>query len=139
MITSAEGFIALRNSTIKAEYDRAAMEEAPLSVWRAVLKSYPDYMRWVVHNKTVPLEILEELCSAEPESKRFVASKRKLSQSLFESLSEDSDSVVRCGIACNRKTPLDILEKLSLDEDEAEDEDEDVADAARRNFASRKK
>ena len=133
MVTSAEEFVALRSSTIKAEYDRAAMEEAPISVWRAVLKSYPDYMRWVVHNKTVPLEILEELCSTDFESKRFVASKRKLSQNLFESLSEDSDSVVRCGIACNRKTPLDILEKLFLDEDE------DVADAARRNFASRKK
>jgi hypothetical protein len=133
MITSAEEFVALRSSTIKAEYDRAAMEEAPISVWREVIKNYPDYMRWVVHNKTVPLEILEELCSADPESRRFVASKRKLSRNLFESLSDDSDSVVRCGVACNRKTPPDILEKLFLDEDE------DVADAARRNFATRKK
>jgi hypothetical protein len=69
MIISAEEFVALRSSTIKAEYDRAAMEEAPISVWRAVIKGYPDYMRWVVHNKTVPLEILEELCSSDPESK----------------------------------------------------------------------
>lgn len=133
MITSAEEFIALRSSTIKTEYDRAAMEEAPISVWRAVIKGYPDYMRWVVHNKTVPLEILEELCSSDPESRRFVSSKRKLSRGLFESLSEDSDFVVRCGIACNRKTPPDILERLFLDKDE------DVADAARRNFAARKK
>lgn len=133
MITSAEEFIVLRSSSIKAEYDRAAMEEAPISVWRAVIKNYPDYMRWVVHNKTVPLEILEELCFADPESRRFVASKRKLSQTLFVSLSADSNSDVRCRIACNRKTPLDILENLLLDEDE------DVADAARRNLASRRK
>ena len=86
----------------------------------------------VLHNKTVPLDILEELCAADSESRRFVASKRKLSPALFESLSEDSNSVVRSGIPSNKKTPLDILEKLFLDEDE------DVADVARRNFSSRK-
>ncbi len=79
------------------------MEEAPISVWRAVIKSYPDYMRWVVHNKTVPLEILEELCAADSESRRFVANKRKLSPALFESLSEDPNSVIRCKIASNKK------------------------------------
>lgn len=64
MITSAEEFVTLRASRLKSEYDRSAMEEAPLAVWREVIKRYPDYVQWVIHNKTIPLEILEELCES---------------------------------------------------------------------------
>lgn len=39
MFTSAEEFVALRSSSIKSEYDRAATEEAPISVWRDVIKN----------------------------------------------------------------------------------------------------
>ncbi|WP_338523666.1 hypothetical protein NUH87_28740 [Pseudomonas batumici] len=131
MITSAEEFVALRGSDIKSEYDRAAMEEAPISVWREVIERYPDYRKWVAHNKTVPLEILEELCAFDISVRRLVATKRKLSLALFERLSQDSSSVVRIGIAANKKTPSAILERL------LEDEDEDVASAAKYNYEDR--
>lgn len=131
MITSAEEFVALRVSEIKDEYDRAAMEEAPISVWREVIEKFPEYRRWVAHNKTVPVEILEELCVFD-DVRYFVASKRKLSQALFERLSQDPDSLVRGAIAANRKAPVAILEKL------LEDESESVVRVARYNFASRK-
>lgn len=133
MITSAEEFVALRNSEIKAEYDRAAMEEAPCSVWREVIKKYPEYLRWVVHNKTVPLEILEELCVVDADSRPIIARKRKLSTALFENLSQDINSSVRLGIASNKKTPGSILERLIHDDNEA------VARLARRNYETRKR
>ena len=132
MITSAEEFVALRASRLKAEYDRSAMEEAPLAVWREVITGYPDYVQWVIHNKTIPLEILEELCESHPESRYFIASKRKLSPELFALLSQDPDPMVRSGIALNKKAPLEILVNL------LSDEDEDVADTARRQYETRK-
>ncbi|KML70783.1 hypothetical protein [Pectobacterium peruviense] len=118
MIESAEEFIALRSSDIKSEYDRSAMEEAPLDVWLDVLKKYPSYGRWVAHNKTVPLEILEALCAFDEMTRACVASKRKLSYALFDRLSRDANRTVRVAIAANRKAPADILERLLADTDE---------------------
>lgn len=116
MITSAEEFYALRSSSIKSEYDRAATEEAPISVWRDVIKKYPNYRRWVAHNKSVPLEILEELCQFDSTVRQFVAAKRKLSPALFEALSWDESYVVRIAVAANKKAPIAILERLLNDQ-----------------------
>lgn len=133
MIESAEEFIRLRNSEEKSEYDRAAMEEAPISVWRDIISLYPDHRKWVAHNNTVPLEILEELCVYEASVREFVAMKRKLSYSLFNLLANDSNAAVRQQIAANKKVPLDLLKKLRVDSDE------DVARVANFNFENLKK
>ncbi|WP_178128983.1 hypothetical protein [Pseudomonas sp. ANT_J12] len=131
MIETAEEFVALRSSQIKDEYDRAAMEEAPVSVWREVISEYPDYRKWVAHNKTVPLEILEELCVFSSDVRRFIASKRKLSLKLFELLSNDLDANVRVEIAANNKAPRTVLESLLMDADE------DVVSAEKNNLERR--
>jgi hypothetical protein len=47
VIKSADEFIALRTSDSKDEYDRAAMDEAPVAVWLDVIRLYPDYRKWV--------------------------------------------------------------------------------------------
>lgn len=132
MITSAEEFIALRSSSIKSEYDRAATEEAPISVWRDVIKRYPNYRRWVSHNKNVPLEILEELCQFDSTVRQFVAAKRKLSPGLFEVLSRDESYVVRIAVAANKKAPITILERL------LNDQNKHVARAAEYNLEETK-
>jgi hypothetical protein len=131
MIETAEEFVALRSSQIKDEYDRAAMEEAPVSVWHEVISEYPDYRKWVAHNKTVPLEILEELCVFSSDVRRFIASKRKLTLKLFELLSNDLDANVRVEIAANNKAPRTVLESLLMDADE------DVVSAAKNNLERR--
>lgn len=131
MINSAEEFVALRDSEIKAEYDRSAMEEAPIAVWREVIEKFPDHRRWVAHNKTVPVEILEMLCVFDVSTRWFVARKRKLSAALFERLSQDEDSDVRVAICTNKKTPLEILDRLR------QDVDEDVACVATENYERR--
>jgi hypothetical protein len=124
MIESAEEFVALRSSGAKSEYDRAAHESASLEVWRDVINSYPDYIEWVVHNKTVPLKILEELSGFDADIRQWVAAKRKLSPELFERLARDRDPQVRIQITVNKKTPLHILEVL------CSDADKDVAESA---------
>jgi hypothetical protein len=118
MIQSAEEFVALRISDLPEEQNRATHEEAPLDVWKDVIEKYPDYVRWVIHNKTVPLEILEILSEIDDASIRYwVATKRKLSLDLFERLSKDKYSEVRTQIAINKKLPLYLLERLCDDED----------------------
>jgi len=127
VISSAQEFISLRDSGNPEEYARAAHDDAPLQVWKDVIANHPDYAKWVVHNKTVPLEILEELSlSGSAEVRWWVATKRKLSAALFERLAKDSDAGVRTRIALNAKTPSDVPEAL------CEDRDDGVARAAGR-------
>lgn len=132
MINSVEEFIKLRDSREKSEYDRSAMEEAPMLVWLEIIEKHPEYGRWVAHNKTVPLEILEILSTMDDMTKQFVAGKRKLNAELFSKLSSDPSSTVRVVIAGNRKAPTHILEKLLMDVDE------DVARIAGRNLQKRR-
>lgn len=131
MINSAEEFVALRDSLVKEQYDRASNEEASVSVWMDVIKRFPEHRKWVAHNKTVPLEILDELCRFDVEVRRSVSVKRKLSPELFELLSRDPDPMVRQGIASNRKAPVSILRDL------AHDRDEDVSRVAKYNLENR--
>jgi len=66
VIESAEEFLRLRSSSAKSEYDRATYEETAIVVWLNVIRNYPEFREWVVHNKTVPLEILEYLVENHP-------------------------------------------------------------------------
>jgi hypothetical protein len=131
MIYSAEEFVALRDSSIKEEYDRAATDDAPVSVWKDIIDRFPEYRKWVAYNKTVPLEILTLLCKFEPDVRRFIAVKRKLSDELFDILSRDLDAIVRQGIASNKRTPISVVRRL------ADDEDEDVSRVAKYNLDNR--
>ncbi len=132
MIESAEEFIRLRDSVVKHDYDRAALDEAPVEVWREVLDRYPTYGKWVAHNKTVPPEILEVLCDREADVRVFVAMRRRLSPRLFRKLSRDAEAVVRQQIAANKKAPPEILRELAVDPDP------DVARVAEFNLNSRR-
>jgi hypothetical protein len=116
MIESAEEFVRLRTSTIPEEYRRAAHEAAAEGVWDDVLERFPEMTEWVIHNKTVPLDILRRLSTSPDSRVRWsVAIKRKLDRALFEALAQDEDENVRHAIVWNRKTPPDIVEKLASD------------------------
>jgi hypothetical protein len=133
MIESAEEFVRLRSSDDKREQHRATHDEAPVEIWMDVLEKFPDMTFWVIHNKTVPIEILEKLAKHPDTSVRSdVARKRKLTYNLFETLSKDSDTYVRQAIAINAEVPLNILERLANDSSGV------VADCARRNLENRK-
>lgn len=116
MIETAEEFVRLRMSALPDEYQRAANEAASLDVWHAIVAGWPEMRKWVAHNKTVPIEILEVLSRDEnPEVRVAVALKRKLTRTIFERLAADLDESVRARIACNPKAPRDVFERLSRD------------------------
>ena len=119
MIKSAEEFYRLRTSEIMEEYLRAAWEEAPVEVWRDVIRKYPDMHFWVAQNKTVPIEILEELAdSPEWRVRHMIASKNKIPESLQKKLATDKNPLVRSALVTNKKVRLGTLYILLNDEDE---------------------
>lgn len=119
MIETAEEFRKLRLSEDPSEYQRAAREEAPLEVWSEVIARFPELKIWVVHNKTVPLEILRVLANDQDVIVRErVACRRKLTEELFVLLAKDPSSSVRGTVAGNAKVPKHVLEQLKNDVNE---------------------
>jgi hypothetical protein len=116
MITNAEEFVALRESSSQDEYLRAARETAPVAVWRDVIARFPHMRKWVAVNKTVPVEILEILAKDDDADVRvFVAMKNSLPLHLMVLLSRDQAEGVRQRIACNKRAPVDVLKGLCSD------------------------
>lgn len=116
MINSAKEFIDLRTSVRPDDYLRAARESAPLEVWFEVVEKHPEMKVWVARNKTVPMQILEQLAvDVDPRIRFAVAMKNKLSKGLMLALAKDSDSSVRERIAYNKNTTDDVLLLLQQD------------------------
>jgi hypothetical protein len=116
-IESADEFVRLRTSDDPVEYRRAAHDDAPLEVWLDVIASYPEMRSWVAHNKTIPIEVLEQLAGDDdPSVRSMVAMKRKATAAILERLARDVDSGVRLHVARHRNTPPRVLEELAKDE-----------------------
>ncbi len=110
MITSAEEFVRLRSSEIMEEYLQAANDTAELHVWLEIIEKYPDFHKWVAHNKSIPNEIIGLLAKSPAwEVRSTIADKRKTPPDILQELSRDSHETVRHRVACNAKTPTDIL------------------------------
>jgi nicotinamide mononucleotide adenylyltransferase len=130
MITSAQEFIRLRFSESPADYQRAAVEEAPIKVWMTLINEHAEMREWVAHNKTVPVEVLSILTNDPSIAVRcVVAGKRSLSIVLFEYLAEDAHESVRQRIACNKSAPIYILKMFMNDTASV------LAEAAKRRFS----
>jgi len=116
MIESSEEFIRLRKSSDPLEYQRAANDNAPLDVWREIVDRYPEMRIWVIHNKTIPVEILTSLFGDEdPLVREAVARKRKCPEGILFALATDPDVRVRQAVAYNAKASSNILAILSED------------------------
>jgi hypothetical protein len=113
MITSAEEFVRLRNSEVVADYVRSAHDSADVQVWLEVIEKYPEFQKWVAHNKSIPNEIIE-LLSESPVARvrSMIANKRKTPAHVLEKLSRDTDEGVRLRVAYNAKVPKEILVSL---------------------------
>jgi len=117
-IESAEEFFRLRTSEIEEEYARSAEASASDDVWLDVISRYPEMRKWVAHNKTVSIEILDILSlDADEEVRTWVAMRRTLDRKLFERLSVDPSPSVRRTIVTNGKAPFDIRASLLWDPD----------------------
>ena len=132
MINSAKEFVDLRTSERSDDYLRAARESAPLEVWFDIVGKYPEMKMWVARNKTVPMQVLEQLAvDVDPRIRVAVAMKNKLSNDIMLSLSKDSDSSVRERIAYNKNASDDVLRLL------AQDSVVSVSEAARQQLSLR--
>lgn len=117
MIDSAEEFVRLRTSDSREDYLRASKEGAPVEVWLKIISDYPEMKEWVVHNKTVSIEILHLLTKDhDPLVRAAIADKRKLTPQLFNILSHDLEELVRQRLAHNKNTPKIVMQRLVNDE-----------------------
>ena len=117
MIKTADEFIALRQSDNMDEQYRASHDSADLNVWLDVIKNYPDFKTWVIHNKTIPIEILETLSAdKDPNVRSDIARKRKINDKIFALLSVDPDENVRYALMCNTKLTLDKKRAIKMDD-----------------------
>ena len=108
MIISAEEFIRLRTSDVPEEQEQASRDTAENLVWLDIIQNFPGYKTWIVHNKTVPIKILEILAQdKEAKVRTEVARKRKIHDKIFDLLSVDKDEGVRHALINNTKLSMD--------------------------------
>lgn len=116
MISTAEEFCRLRESENPEEYRRAAHEDAPIEIWREIIATRPDMRSWVAHNKTIPIEILDELSGdSDANVRHVVAGKRKITEAIALRLAKDPDEGVRAALIFNQKLPTAALLVLRSD------------------------
>lgn len=117
MIKSAGEFVILRQSDNMDEQYLASHDTADIQVWYDIIKNYPDFKLWVIHNKTVPIEILEILSTdKDPNVRADVARKRIINAKIFDLLSTDPDENVRYALMCNTKLTLDKKQMIKMDD-----------------------
>jgi hypothetical protein len=117
MIKTVDEFITLRQSENMDEQYRASHDNADLNVWLEVIKNYPDLKTWVIHNKTIQIEILEILCADTDQNVRSaVARKRKINEFIFNVLSVDPDENVRYALMCNTKLTVNKIKTIKIDD-----------------------
>jgi hypothetical protein len=117
MITSAKEFIRLRESEDLTEQYRASHEQADFRIWLDVIEMYPDFKTWVIHNKTIQIEILELLSKdLNPDVRSAVARKRKINENIKMDLSQDIDENVRFALMSNTKLNLEDLKQIKVDD-----------------------
>ncbi|MCF1750471.1 hypothetical protein [Mariniradius sediminis] len=117
MINSADEFVQLRQSEDINEQRRASNDSADIGVWHEIIQRFPDFKLWVVHNKTIPIEILTLLAKdKDPKIRIEVARKRKISDEIFSFLSEDEDENIRYSLMCNSKLSLDKKQTIKVDD-----------------------
>ncbi|MFK0033165.1 hypothetical protein [Pseudomonas monteilii] len=128
MIHTAEEFRILCENDDDTTF---AHQTASSEVWIEILSKHPHLARCVAANKTIPDEIIDYPSKSDDIDIRWkIATKRKLNKTIFERLAKDIDATIRHRIACNPKTPGDILLPLSRDSDTM------VASAANRKLGS---
>ena len=105
MIETAQEFVRLRESDNLEEYNRAGHDCADIATWYEVIEKYPDFKKWVIHNKTVPVEILEVLAKdSDPNVRGEVA--RKINDAIIFLLAVDASAEVRYALMCNTKISI---------------------------------
>ncbi|MFN9340176.1 MAG: hypothetical protein ACK6BZ_11875 [Candidatus Kapaibacterium sp.] len=117
MIKTVNEFIAFIQSDNTTDQFRARYDNADIKIWLEIIKNYPDFKTWVIHNKTVQIEILEILCAdKDPNIRSDIAKKLKINDFIFNILSVDPDENVRYALMCNTVLSVDKIKKIKVDD-----------------------
>lgn len=117
MIESAEQFIQLRTSELLADYERAAREGARDEVWLDVIERFSHFAPWVAHNKTISATIIYKLFELQRDEVLFVlAMKRRTPHDLLIKLSQHPNESIRLAVAKNARAPREALDLLKEDD-----------------------
>jgi hypothetical protein len=117
MIKTGDEFITLRQNENMDEQYRASHNTPDIKVWSEVIKNYPAFKTWVIHNKTIQIEILEILSAdKDPNVRSDVARKRKINDIIFNTLSVDPDENVRYALMCNTNLSVDKIKTIKVDD-----------------------
>ena len=116
------------------DHHNKRMQTASDEIWVQLIDNYPELHTHIVLNKTLSPEILEYLARHSDDEQCLwrLASIRRLNYATFELLAKNADSLVRCNIAYNTKSPKSILEFLAKDKcTDVFDDDKTIADIAK--------
>lgn len=114
MIKSADAFYKLRTSDNPDEYNQSSYDDIPIEISYEIINKYPNMKTWVIHNKKVPIEVLEHLSNdKDPDIRSDIAMKRKIiGTPIFYKLSKDKNENVRYALACNSKITVELFSKI---------------------------
>lgn len=133
MISSITEYFNCINSNLREEQKRVLYEVLSDEVIQNIITDYPDYKSWIIHNKHIPLEVIENLCNdPDPDVRFTIAMKRKCNINIFRTLKSDSDVSVRIAVVRNPNTPVEILHQMT------DDLDEKVSEIAKKRLVKNK-
>lgn len=116
MISNINEYLYLAASDNKSDNNRIINEELSSELISEMIKNYPQRKLWLIHNKFIPVKILQELATDDNDDVRFtIAMKKKCNRVTYEKLLRDKNYSVRLAVIRNKQLPIDLLEKISND------------------------
>lgn len=104
MISSAEEFIGLVESSVAIGNSRGVIEQANHEVWPDVANKYPGYEGCIIQGSTISFWLIGFLSrSKNCNTRHSVAMKREAEESVFIKLSGDDHPIVRQAVAASRE------------------------------------
>lgn len=116
MISNINEYLYLAESDNKSDNKRIINEELSSELISEMIKNYPQRKSWLIHNKFIPVKILQERATDDNDDVRFtIAMKKKCNRVTDENLLKDKNYSVRLAVIRNKQLPIDLLEKISND------------------------
>jgi len=118
MIYTIEEYLKLADSENAEDNKKTIDEELSQNIIRCIINDYPERKSWLIHNKHISVETLRMLSTDNDVDVRFtIAMKKKCDREIFETFIMDPDFSVRMAVVRNNKLPLDLLKKMTEDND----------------------
>lgn len=77
MISNINEYLYLAESDSKSDNNRIINEELSSDLISEMIKNYPQRKSWLIHNKFIPVKILQELATDDNDDVRFTIAMKK--------------------------------------------------------------